>query len=493
MMTGKELLFDTLRNKPTPRVAWVPFVGVHGGKLIDVPADAYLKSPELMVKGLKKAVELYRPDGIPVCFDLQLEAEVLGCQLHWAKAVPPSVITHPLAEGKTLADLPPFEESKGRLPVVLSALRTLKQEIGNEVALYGLVCGPFTLALHLLGSEIFLQMLDDPDCVKRVMAYCTEVGKKMSEAYLKNGTDVIALVDPMTSQISPDHFTEFVVPSINAICDFIREKKRFSALFVCGDVTRNLDAMVSTTADALHVDEQINMEHLSKIASEKNKAFGGNIKLTLTLLLGNENDAQRETITLFDTCGKRGFILSPGCDLPYDVPPKNLMAVAEMVHDDYARELARISLKTLVNTLDLTQVTLPQYTAEKKVIIDVITLDSTACAPCQYMMEAVTMAAASIDATLFDIREHTIKEPAGIAMMVKLGVKALPTICVDGDVCFISIIPDQTTLIERLRQALKMKTHPTSLIARLRAAIANKEDPTALIDQIETLLTQYTS
>jgi uroporphyrinogen decarboxylase len=492
-MTGKELLFNTIHNKPMPRAAWVPFVGVHGAKLIDVTADDYLQSAELMVKGLKKAVELYKPDGIPVCFDLQLEAEVLGCQLHWAKAVPPSVTTHPLSEGKTLEDLPVFDETKGRLPIVMSALRTLKTEIGDEVALYGLICGPFTLALHLLGSEIFLQMLDDPDYVKRVMAYCTEIANKTAAAYLKNGADVIALVDPMTSQISPDHFAEFVAPSINAICDFIREKKGLSALFVCGDVTRNLDAMVATTADSLHVDEQINMEHLAKIAGEKNKAFGGNIKLTLTLLLGNENDAQRETITLFDACGKRGFILSPGCDLPYDTPSKNLVAVAEMVHDDYAREMARISLKTLVSTMDLAHVTLPQYAAEKKVIVDVITLDSTACAPCQYMMEAVTMAAASIDAATFDIREHKIKEPTGISMMVKLGVKALPTICVDGEVCFISIIPDQTTLIERLKTALNMKAHPTSLIARLRVAIANKEDPAALIDQIEALLTQRAS
>lgn len=492
-MTGKELLFNTIRNKPMPRAAWVPFVGVHGGKLINVPADTYLQSTDLMVQGLKKAVELYKPDGIPVCFDLQLEAEVLGCQLHWAKAVPPSVSTHPLAEGKTLEDLPLFDETQGRLPIVLSTLRTLKKEIGTDVALYGLICGPFTLALHLLGSEIFLQMLDDPDAVKRLMAYCTEIGKKMSDFYLENGADVIALVDPMTSQISPDHFAEFVAPSINAICDFIREKKGLSALFVCGDVTRNLDAMVATTADSLHVDEQINMEHLAKIAGDKNKAFGGNIKLTLTLLLGNENDAQRETITLFDACGKQGFILSPGCDLPYDVPSQNLVAVAEMVHDDYAREMARISLKTLVNTMDLAHVTLPHYTAEKKVIIDVITLDSTACAPCQYMMEAVTMAAASIHATAFDIREHKIKEPVGISMMVKLGVKALPTICVDGEVCFISIIPDQTTLIERLKTALSQKAHPTSLIARLRLAIVNKEDPTALIDQIEALLTQRAS
>jgi len=487
-MNGKKVLLDAILTKETERVPWVPFVGVHGGHLIGVKADAYLQSAALMVEGVKKAKELYRPDGIPVCFDLQLEAEVLGCGLHWAKEVPPSVCTHPLAEGKTLEALPAFSADKGRLPVVLEATRQLKQEIGDEVALYGLICGPFTLALHLLGSEIFLQMLDDPAAVQRLMAFCTEIGRKMAGFYLQNGADVIAIVDPMTSQISPHHFTEFVSPSINAICECIREKKGYSALFVCGDVTRNLDVMVATTADALHVDEQINMEHLAKLALEAGKAFGGNIKLTLTLLLGNENDAQREVIGLMDTCGRKGFILSPGCDLPYDVPPKNLMAVSEMIHDAYALQMARISLKTLVSTLDLAHVTLPDYPSEKQVIVDVITLDSTACAPCQYMMEAVTMAAAAIHGASFDIREHKIKEPVGISMMVRLGVKALPTICIDGEVCFVSIIPDQTTIIERLKGALAKKEHPLSILDRLRAAWANKEDPTAIIAQLEVML-----
>ena len=76
-MTGKQLLLKALRDEVTPRPAWVPFVGVHGAKLIGVTAWDYLRSSERIVAGLSKAVELYRPDGLPVVFDLQMEAEVL--------------------------------------------------------------------------------------------------------------------------------------------------------------------------------------------------------------------------------------------------------------------------------------------------------------------------------------------------------------------------------------------------------------------------------
>ena len=42
-MTGKELLIKALKREKTPRPAWVPFVGCHGGKIIDKPADEYLR------------------------------------------------------------------------------------------------------------------------------------------------------------------------------------------------------------------------------------------------------------------------------------------------------------------------------------------------------------------------------------------------------------------------------------------------------------------
>ena len=32
-MTGKEILFKTLNHEKTETVAWVPFAGIHAGKL----------------------------------------------------------------------------------------------------------------------------------------------------------------------------------------------------------------------------------------------------------------------------------------------------------------------------------------------------------------------------------------------------------------------------------------------------------------------------
>jgi uroporphyrinogen decarboxylase len=452
---GRETLLKAVRNETTHRPAWVPFVGCHGVRIIGKSAEAYLHSSELIVQGLREARALYRPDGLPLVFDLQVEAEVLGCNLQWSEEGPPSVISHPLEEGTMLPELPVFNTEKGRYPVILDALRELRRAFEDDVALYGLICGPFTLALHLMGNDIFLKMFDHPDYVTAVLGYCATVGRKSASAYLDHGADVIAVVDPMTSQISPEHFKDFVVPHVDQIFAFIREAGGLSSLFVCGDATRNLETMCRTACDNVSIDENIPLERLRDFTRATKKSFGGNLKLTTALLLGDEDDAKLEAIRCIDVGGRCGFVLAPGCDLPFATPVENLQAVAGMVHDEYAREVAKRTI--IAKTVESASVLeLPDYENESRVYVDVVTLDSASCAPCQYMMDAVNRAAARLKAPLV-VREHRITTREGLGMMRSLRVQHIPSICVDGEVRFSSLIPDQKTLVEVLQRRFEEK------------------------------------
>ena len=51
-MTGKEILFKVLRNEPTDMVPWVPFAGVHAGKLVGYNAEEVLKDGDKLFKAL---------------------------------------------------------------------------------------------------------------------------------------------------------------------------------------------------------------------------------------------------------------------------------------------------------------------------------------------------------------------------------------------------------------------------------------------------------
>ena len=49
-------------------------------------------------------------------------------------------------------------------------------------------------------------MYDDEDYVADLLAYCNKVCFRMAQYYIEAGMDVIAVVDPLISQISTDHF-----------------------------------------------------------------------------------------------------------------------------------------------------------------------------------------------------------------------------------------------------------------------------------------------
>ncbi len=147
-LTGKELLFKTLRHETAPALPWVPFVGVHAGLLKGHSARAVLTDPQKLLESLLEANRLYTPDGQPVVFDLQVEAEILGCELMWAEDSPPMVVTHPLEASMVVPGKMPTP-GDGRLPMILQVMRQMKAAVGEHTALYGLVTGPFTLASHL--------------------------------------------------------------------------------------------------------------------------------------------------------------------------------------------------------------------------------------------------------------------------------------------------------------------------------------------------------
>jgi uroporphyrinogen decarboxylase len=447
-MDGLKLIEKAFRLEETERAPWVPFVGVHGGKLIGVDAEAYLKSSKNIVDGISKAVKLYKPDGIPVAFDLQIEAEILGCKLVWSKENPPAVVSHPLADGVALSSLRLPEKTDGRIPVVLEAAATLRQKYPG-LALYGLITGPFTLALHLLGTDIFMKLFEDPDYVHGVMDFCTRVGIKHSEMLLEAGCDVIAVVDPMTSQIDPVSFETFVSPYARRIFDFVRLKKKYSSFFVCGHAQQNIEVMCGCHPDNISIDENIPLDYVKDIALGKGISFGGNLKLTSVLLLGDELDSKKEAVNCLDLGGNKGFILAPGCDLPMDTPVENLQAVAEVAYDDYARQVAR----EMEHTSSLLPLDLEGHWIDGKVVIDIITLDSASCAPCQYMVEAVKQASSRFGEKVI-IHEHKIKDEDGIRMMLALGVQNVPTTCINGKVNFISRIPPRAEIERAIEKAL---------------------------------------
>lgn len=452
-MTGKELLFQTLRHEPTPRAPWVPFAGVHAGALIGADATEVLTNEDSLVNALLEVNRLYMPDGQPVVFDLQLEAEMLGCDLLWAHDSPPSVSTHPLADTMTvpcLCTLPTAQS--GRMPLVLSAMRRMKEAVGEHTALYGLICGPFTLASHLRGNDIFMDMFDDEDYVRELLAFCTACGKRMSDLFLQAGMDVIAVVDPLVSQISTGHFEAFLTQPFTELFSHIRNNNAFSSFFVCGNATRNIEAMCQTNPDSICVDENVDILAAKLICDRYNIAIGGNIPLTSVMLHGTQQDNMKCVIDLLSGLSEyKNFIVAPGCDMPYAVPVENAIGAAQGAL--HTQETAKMVQNYVGEDVFNLPITLPDYAHLQRPLVEVFTLNSATCAACTYMMGAADAAKERFGAAI-DVVEYPFTEKENIARCKKMGVTNLPSIYINGVVQWSSLIPDSEAFDAAIRAVL---------------------------------------
>jgi len=103
--------------------------------------------------------------------------------------------------------------------------------------------------------------------------------------------------------------------------------------------------------------------------------------------------------------------------------------------------------------------------AENKIQVDVLTLDSVQCAACGYMMESMAAMPEEVQA-LIEYQEWSIKNKTGIGKFMELKGKVLPSIAIEGDIVFPSIIPQYEELIDEMVKRAKTP----ELAQKLKAA-----------------------
>jgi uroporphyrinogen decarboxylase len=175
--------------------------------------------------------------------------------------------------------------------------------------------------------------------------------------------------------------------------------------------------------------------------------------LTTTMLHGTQQDNIQSVINLIDSVeNKDNFIVSPGCDMPYATPIENTIACAQAAKfPESSRELIK---NYEGGAFDDIEVEIPDYANSDKVIIELFLLDPKQCAACTYMLAAVEDAFDEMkDIAEYRVYQYFIKED--IARTQKMGVAQLPSLYINGEVAWSSIIPSKEELLEAVKAAAK--------------------------------------
>ena len=185
----------------------------------------------------------FRPDGMFFFMDLSVEASALGLPVRFPLDESPSVESHPVRKPDDLAAFANADIlTDGRVTVYIETMRLMSRHL--DALKGGYVIGPFSLAGLLLGAtEAAMATVMNPELLHAVLRFSSGVISRYARALEAAGADMVAILEPTASFLSPAHFDEFVG---GYIADIISTMERVSILHVCGRTHKLLPAMAET-------------------------------------------------------------------------------------------------------------------------------------------------------------------------------------------------------------------------------------------------------
>jgi uroporphyrinogen decarboxylase len=201
----------------------------------------------------------------------------------------------------------------------------LKKRLNVPVG--GYVIGPFTLAGLMMGAnEIAMATLESPDVVQATVNFAERVVIAYARALEEAGADTIAILDPTCVILSPESYRTFCAPAVENV---IRHLAVPAILHICGNTEHLLGPMCETGAQGLSLDSMVNFPGIApQIPGDV--VLIGNINPTSTMLFGSRQDVRQQTAALLEAMEPYpNFIMSTGCDLPFNTPLENIIEMVQ--------------------------------------------------------------------------------------------------------------------------------------------------------------------
>jgi len=323
--TGDEMkLTDLIQQSTNPWVA--PLMGYPGARMTGTTLRENVQDSKFHTKSILALHEAFSPDCIFPMMDLAIEAGAIGLPIRFEENESPTVEYHPVKSKEDLRSLEATDAfADKRLASFVETTRALRQTIGTALGAY--VTGPFTLAGLMMGAtQVAVATLRNPPLLHQALAFASEVivgyAKRLEEA----GADMIVILEPTAVILSPKAFVEF---SGKYVADMVERIGVTTVLHVCGNTTPLIGEMCKTGVEGLSLDAMVDFPDIARTVPS-HVALIGNINPVSVMASGNPEDVRREVRLLADAMKPYpNFILSTGCDLPFDTPAENIHAFME--------------------------------------------------------------------------------------------------------------------------------------------------------------------
>lgn len=332
MMNTKTRFMNALTQQPVDRP---PVGAVVTGITVPMMEQTNIHWPEAhtdvaQLADLAASVwEVSRIECIKLPFCMTVEVETFGMTIDYGTYdTLPTDVGHIYDHPNELVIPPDFFE-RGRVPIVLQAIRRLRQRYDGEVAIVSSIVGPFALAAKLFGFDnLFPWIITDPNYVHQILEKLTGLAINYAQAQVKAGADAILVGEATCSGdlISPDTYRDFILPYHRQLCPAIPAP---SIMHICGNSTRHIPYIAQSGASSYSFDEGADI-HAAREQLKGNVALAGYVPTVEALLQGTPEQVYQASL---ECLGNGVDILAPGCSLPQHVTFDNINAMTQAAYD----------------------------------------------------------------------------------------------------------------------------------------------------------------
>ena len=339
-MTSRERVLAALRCDPvdrTPVCNPTSVATVELMDLVDAPFPDANRKPELMARLAATGYTELGFDTIMPVFTIIQESSALGCKIQWEQKDnwPTVKMREPIWEDVDDIEIPSNFLTHQDTKCVLDAIRILKKEYGDEVAIIGKTMGPWSLGYHCFGVEPFLLLsLDDPGKTKLALDRMKEATVEFGIAQIEAGADALTLPDHATGDlVSGDYYKRYLR---DLHIEFVERIPIPLILHICGRTVDRMEYIAQTGMAAFHYDSK-NKPAESMDVIMNRIALVGNINNPETLFAKQPEDVRQEVRRNLDA---KVQLVGPECAIPLQTAIENLKAIPQAVLDWHREQAA---------------------------------------------------------------------------------------------------------------------------------------------------------
>ena len=332
-MTGRERVLAALNLEPvdrTPVCNPTSVATVELMDLVDAPFPEANRDPELMARLAATGYTELGFDTIMPVFSIIQESSALGCKIQWEQKDnwPTVKMREPIWEDVEDIQIPEDFLTHQDTNCVLEAIRILKDEYGDEVAVIGKTMGPWSLGYHCFGVEPFLLMsLDDPDKTKKCLDRMKKATIDFGVAQIEAGADALTLPDHATGDLVSGEYYERYLRDLHI--EFVEEIPIPLILHICGRTVDRMEFIAQTGMAAFHYDSK-NEPGESMEAMKQRISLVGNINNPETLFSKGPREVREEVVQNLESGVQ---LIGPECAIPLQTSIDNLKEIPRAVRD----------------------------------------------------------------------------------------------------------------------------------------------------------------